>query len=101
MTKKQTKTQRIAELERKLRESNAAQVHNYHFADQGLAKASAQNFMGSGIVITLTALGGREVIPATLLLDGLSAELIAALRQEIQRSYKRATLLKPSGLEAA
>lgn len=94
------KAQRIAELERKLQEALAGQVHNYHFADAGLDKASTQHLMGSGVVITLTVLGGRELIPPTMLRDGLSNELIAALRADFVRSYELATMYKPKGVAA-
>lgn len=97
MKPKQTKAKRIEELERKLKEAEAGQVHVYHFADSGLNKADTKSLAASGVVITLTVLGGRELIPPTMLRDGLSDELIAALRADFVRSYKLATLFKPKG----
>lgn len=84
-----------AELERKLQEALAGQAHTYHFADRGLDKASTQHLSASGVVLTLTALGGRELVAPTLIRDGLSDELIAALRADFARSYALATLFKP------
>lgn len=96
MTKpKQTKAQRIADLERKLGEALAGQVHVYHHADIGLNKASKKHLMGSGVIITLTVLGGRELIPPTMLRDGLSGELIAALRADLRSGYDLAVMFKP------
>lgn len=92
---KKTKTQRIAELERKLQEALAGQVHNYHFASVGLEKATRNHLAASGVVITLTALGGKELIPPTVLRGGLSDELIYALRAELLHSYRDATAFKP------
>ena len=97
MKQKQTKSQRIAELERKLAEAQAASVHNYHFTDVGLGKASTKSLMGSGVIITLTALGGVKLIEPTLIRDGLSDETIKALRADLVRSYQLATLFKPKG----
>lgn len=98
MKQKQTKAQRIAELERKLAEAQAASVHNYHFTDIELGKASTKHMMGSGVIITLTALGGVKLVEPTLIRDGLSEETIKALRADLVRSYQLATLYKPKGL---
>lgn len=87
----------IADLQRQLREAKAAQVHNYRFADQGLNKAGPKYMGASGVIITLTALGGRELIPPTMLVNGLSDELIAALRTDLVRSYEYVVAMKPQG----
>ena len=98
MVHNKSKRPSIADLQRQLREALAGQVHTYHFADVGLDKASAKHLMASGVVITLTVLGGRDLIPPTLIRDGLSDELISALREDIRRSYMNATAFKPKGL---
>lgn len=95
MKTKQNKAQLIATLERKLVEALAGQAHLYHFSERELGKANVKQLMGSGVVITLTVLGGRELISPTLIRDGLSDELIAALRADFVRSYDLATLFKP------
>ena len=100
MKAKETKAKRIANLERSLKEALAGQVHNYHFADFGLDKAGTASLMASGVIITLTVLGGRELIPPTMLRDGLSDELIAALRADFKRSYDLANLYKPKDRSA-
>ncbi len=92
---KQTKTQKIAELERKLREALAAHAYVYHFAQNDIKKAGTDKLTGSGVVITLTVLGGREIISPVLIVDGLSAETIAALSADFVRSYELATTFKP------
>lgn len=97
MKTKQTKAQRIAELERKLKEAEAAQVHQYNFASSTVDKASTAYLMGSGVVMTLTVLGGREIFSPILIRDGLSSETIEALKADFVRSYELATLLKPKG----
>lgn len=98
MKPKQTKSQRIAELERKLMEAKASQAHVYHFASASIDKASTKHLVASGVVITLTTLGGREIFSPVLIRDGLSDETIAALKADFVRSYELATLYKPKGL---
>lgn len=98
MKPKQTKAQRIAELERKLVEATAAQVHNYHFADANIGKASVEHMKASGVIISIKALGGREIVEPVLIPDGLSVETIYALRSDLRRAFLRATELKPWGV---
>jgi hypothetical protein len=95
MKTKQTKAQRIAELERQLQEAQAGAAHVYHFATASIPKASTAHLAGSGVVLTLTVLGGREVCKPVLIRDGLSPELVAALTADMVRSYELATLYKP------
>jgi hypothetical protein len=94
-TKKITKTQRIATLERKLIEADAGQAHVYHFADAYLDKASTKHLGASGVILTLTVLGGREICSPVLIRDGLSQETIDALKADMRRSYELATMYKP------
>lgn len=94
---KVTKKQRIAELERQLAESNAQHIHHHHFAAASLPKAGEKSMMGSGVIITVTALGGKPIVEPILIRNGLSSETIAALQDDIVRSYKYATELKPKG----
>ena len=93
--KKQTKTQRIEELERKLREANAGLAYVYASASAALDKASTEHLMASGAVLTLTALGGRVLCPPVLIRDGLSLETVSALKVDLYRSYTLATVNKP------
>lgn len=97
MKTKQSKADRIVELERKLEEAFAGQAHVYHFADAVLNKASIEHLVGSGVVMTLTVLGGREICKPVLFRDGLSAETIKAIRADLVRSYELATQYKPKG----
>jgi hypothetical protein len=97
MKPKVTKTQRIAELERKLREAGAGQAHVYHFADAELHKASTDHLMASGVILTLTVLGGRKICDPVLIRNGLSLETVAALKADMVRSYHDAIEFKPKG----
>ena len=97
MKPKQTKAARIAELERKLQEALAGQAHVYHFASATIDKASTDHLMASGVIITLTVLGGREIFSPVMIRNGLSKETIAALKADFVRSFEDATEFKPKG----
>ena len=75
-TEKKTKTQRIAELEQKLEEANAQHVYLYHFASKALDRFSTDKLMGSGVVLSLTLLGGKELFKPVMIFGGLSRETI-------------------------
>ena len=98
MKTKQTKAQRIAELERKLKEALAGQAHVYHFASSALDKASTDHLAASGVIITLTVLGGREIFAPVMIRGGLSKETIEALKADFVRSYEDAIEFKPKGV---
>lgn len=76
-----------SDLRRKITELESQLAHVYFFADVGLDKAGQKHFMASGIVMTLTGLGGREIIPPVCIKDGLSQETIDAIRADLRRSY--------------
>jgi hypothetical protein len=58
----------------------------YKAALRDINKASVDHLMASGCLITLTALGGRELITPIVIKDGLSLETIQALTSDITRS---------------
>lgn len=86
-----------AQLRRKVLELEAQLAATLHFADATLDKA--ENLMGSGVLLQLSALGGRELIPPVVIRDGLSPETIAAIRKDMIRSYEVATVFKPKGIQ--
>ena len=96
-TEKKTKAQRIAKLTRERDEALAGQAHTYHFASYALNKLSTEHLMASGLILSITLLGGREPFAPVLIRDGLSKETIAALKADLARSYNTAISLKPDG----
>lgn len=86
-----------AELVRKLKEMEAQHASTYHFASFGLPKAG-DNLMASAVILELTALGGREIIPPVAIVNGLSKETIEAIQKDISRSWKWKTEMKPKGV---
>lgn len=83
------------ELERKILELESQLVHRCHFASQSIDRAGTKNLMGSGVIISLVVLGGREIIEPLCIRDGLSDETITAIKADIARSYEIATMFKP------
>ena len=100
MNKPMTKRERIAVLERRLREEEAHQIHNYHFGSAALGAANMAKMQGSSVIITVSGLGGRIIVGPTAILNGLSDETIAALKADMARSFEYATELKPEGVKS-
>ena len=96
-TEKKTKAQRIAELEQKLEEAKAHHIYRHHFASKALDKFSTDKLMGSGVVLSLTLVGGKDLFEPVMIRNGLSKETIAALKADLARSFNYATELKPEG----
>jgi len=97
MKKVKAKGPSKSDLERKVVELTGQLASTYHYADANLDKAGPE-LTGSGVLLQLHALGGRELIEPVVIQDGLSPETIAALRKDIERSYELATMLKPKGV---
>lgn len=94
---KKTKNQRIIELERQLKEAQAQQIHTHYFASIDIDKFGIDKMTGSGVILELSALGGRTVLTPVTISDGLSAETIAAIKADLVRSYINKTEFKPKG----
>lgn len=77
-----------ADLVRKIQELEAQLLSSYGAASDGIVKASTGHMMASGVIVRVHALGGREIVPAFMVADGLSLETVAALRADIKRSYE-------------
>lgn len=86
---------RNQELERKLKETQSQLIHVLHFSCTDIAKASTDKMHGSGVIITVTALGGKPIIEPTCIVNGLSNATIQALRADMVRSFEYTTELKP------
>lgn len=94
---KQSKAQRIVELERQLKEAKAHQIHTHHFASIELERFGIDKMTGSGVILKLSALGGKTLLTPVMISDGLSAETIAAIKADLVRSYNKMTEFKPKG----
>lgn len=96
-TEKKTKAQRIATLEEELQEAKAHHIYRHHFASKALDKFSTDKLIGSGVVLSLTLIGGKELFEPVMICNGLSKETIAALKADLVRSFNYATEMKPDG----
>lgn len=94
---KKTKAQRIADLERKLEEARAHHIYRHHFASKALDKLGTDRLLGSGVVLSLTKVGGEMPFEPVMICNGLSKETIAALKADLVRSFNYATEMKPDG----
>lgn len=83
-----------ADLARKVLELESSLASSYHFAAHDLHKAGSC-LMASGVLVQLTAIGGRELVLPFMVKDGLSDATIAALRADIVRSFELSTAFKP------
>lgn len=81
-----------AQLQRQILELESQLAHRYHFANTELHRAGTDKMMASGVLLQLTAIGGREIINPVMIKDGLSAETIAAIRDDLKRSYDLAIM---------
>ena len=66
----------------------AGGLHTLRAAYHALLKTNKDSLMASGVIVTLTALGGREIVPPFMVADGLSDDTIAALRRDIAETQK-------------
>lgn len=87
----------LSEARRKLRETEAQLIHNYHCADAAIDKASTAHLMASGVILSLVAIGGREIVAPVCIRDGLSQPTIDAIKNDLRRSYEMTASRKPKG----
>lgn len=78
----------VAELERQIIKLEAAQVSRLKCSYDKALKASVEKCMGSGLIIQVTDLEGKNVIDPTMIVNGFSKDLIDALRAEIYQSQR-------------
>lgn len=76
-----------AELARRLAELQAQQPSTLRAAHKGLQRTDQLH--GSACIVTITSLGGREVVAPFAVYDGFSQSTIDAIRADIQRTIDR------------
>ena len=67
----------------------------YHFAGNELLKLSRDNFMGSGVILSVSDLKGKPLLNQVCLKDGFSNKTINTLLDDMQYSYDLATSFEP------
>lgn len=83
------------ELVRMNTELKAQLAFNYAAAHKDIDGASTKHMTGSGVLVQIHALGGREIVKPVLIRDGLSDDTIAALKKDFRLSWELATVAKP------
>jgi hypothetical protein len=67
--KKLSKAETIAKQQRQILDLESQLAHRYHFAAGSIDKADTKRMMGSGVLLQLTAIGGRELINPVMIKD--------------------------------
>ncbi len=93
--KKAAMQNQIAMLERKLFEARAQYASTIGAAFDALPKA-ASDYHASGVILEISAIGGKSIIPAVMIRDGLSQATVAAIQSDLRRSFELATLVNPA-----
>lgn len=65
-------------------------------AFDSMDKTSVEHFMGAGVVLSIRHPNGQDIIEHVMIRDGLSASTIAALKDDLCRSFELATLASPA-----
>lgn len=99
MPKKQTiiaeLQNKISELQGKLFASEASQLHNLHFASADIQRVCNSKMQGSGIILSIKALNGNDIVKPTMIVNGLSRETILAIKADLTKAYEYTIALKP------
>lgn len=98
--KKERRAAEAATAARKLIELEAQLPCALYSAHAAIDKAG-DALMASAVVVSLTALGGRQITGPFAISDGFSAETIAAIKADIVKSLMRQTIYMPRTLRDA
>lgn len=82
------------DLERQIIELKGQLCSSYVFADKEITRASTKYLQGSACMVSIYALGGKEIMAPVAIRDGLSKETVDAIKRDLKRSYDEATLFK-------
>lgn len=84
----------LADAQRRVGELRAQLAGTLGAAFDAMPKAAECH--GSAVILTLTALGGREIVPPVAIRDGLSPATVTAIQEDLRRSFELATLVSPA-----
>lgn len=62
-----------------------------------LGRAGQDRFMASGLILTLTTLGGKQLVEPVVIKDGLSEASIAALQEDLRQSQIKSRIMTIGG----
>jgi hypothetical protein len=101
MKNKQTKVAKVtrAALKRQILELRAQMPSAIFHAERDLGVLSIEQLMGSGVVLQMTHIGGKQALTPVMIRDGLSPGTIAAIRKDLKRSNDQVLELNDQALE--
>ena len=86
----------VKRLTRERDEALAQIPYRHTFASSALHKFSTDRLSGSGVILSLTLLGGRQLFQPVMISNGLSDATIKALQDDLLRSFQYNTEIKPT-----
>jgi len=76
-------------------ESKASCPSNYHFCGAELFKLHRDKMLGSGVIMTLSSIKGKTLVPPIMLSDGLSTDTVNSLLEDFQYSFDQRIQFTP------
>lgn len=92
---KKTSKEIIEKQSRKILELESQLASTYHLASVEIKNASEERLIGSGVLVQLTGIGGKNIVMPFLIRDGLNKNTIDALKAEMIKSYNLSIMFKP------
>lgn len=99
MRKFQRLSERIRELEAREAALKSQLSSTLVAAFENIAKCGKDKYMGSGVIISVKKLDSTDVVSPFTLRDGMSEDLIYALRNDICKSFELGTLAPSAMIE--
>lgn len=79
----------------KVDQYKASLIHTYHFAGGELLKCGKDRLLGSGLIVEIKDLNGKQRVMPFMVKDGLSSTTINSLLDDMQASFDSAIEFKP------
>lgn len=94
--KRQKLELKLAESKRRIYELEAQLAKRLGGAFDVLHNAGIEQNMGSGVILSITGIGGKSIVPPVMIRDGISKQSVTALQDDICRSFEIATMVSPA-----
>ena len=86
----------LLQAQRQVYELSAQLTSRISGAFDELPYAGKDTRMGSGVILTIKAMGGAEIVRPVMLRDGLSNATILTLQDDLRHSFECATMVNPA-----
>lgn len=81
------KLSRLAQALKDLRALKAQDIGTLSKAHADAQRLGKDRFLASGVIVSVTTIGGTTLLEPVMIADGLSDETIKALRRDIKATY--------------